>query len=247
MALIRGSLNYADLGDADVVIEAVYRKPRSQAEDFQGPRRGHEAGRSARDQYLDARHRSDRRGHPASRRCDRIAFLLAGERHALARGGAHRCHRPGGDPNCVGSGENLAQDARAGAGLLWLHRQSHDGGIRPRGAAHGAGRRDAAPSRRCARRHGAWRWASWPYSTWPASTWGSTCIGPTPTDIRRILPTIRRMSRCTPPGRLGQKNGKGYYRYCPATGRATMIRRPSTFSAAARATARYTAARPQCR
>ncbi len=64
-------------------------------------------------------------------------------------------------------------------------------------------------------RPGEWRWASSRCSTWGESTWESMCIEPTPTAIRRIRLIIRRMSRSTPRGRLGQKSGKGYYKYLP--------------------------------
>ena len=41
------------------------------------------------------------------------------------------------------------------------------------------------------------------------------CTGPTRRSIRRTRRTTRRMSRLYEAGRLGQKNGKGYYRYEP--------------------------------
>jgi predicted TIM-barrel fold metal-dependent hydrolase len=44
-------------------------------------------------------------------------------------------------------------------------------------------------------------------------------------------------------GRLGQKNGKGYYKYCPEIERATTIRRPSNILQATARAARHTAAR----
>ena len=60
LALIRGTLNYADSRHADVVIEAVFESLELKQTDFQDARRGRQAGRRTRDQHVDARHRRDR-------------------------------------------------------------------------------------------------------------------------------------------------------------------------------------------
>ena len=65
LALIRGTLDYADLADADVIIEAVLERMDLKKDVFARLDRGGEAGRRAGDKHLDARHR--RRSRPRSR------------------------------------------------------------------------------------------------------------------------------------------------------------------------------------
>ena len=124
-------------------------------------------------------------------------------------------HLAGRHPDGHGAGQAAAQDAGARAGLLRLHRQPHDGRLRARGAAHGARGRDTAAGRRARSRTGAWRWASSPCSTWRASTWASTCTGRTPSRYPPDPAYYQADVALHEAGRLGQKNGKGYYRYEP--------------------------------
>ncbi len=65
MALISGSLDYADLADADVVIEAVFEDMALKQRIFAELDRVTRARHRARHQYLFARHRRDRRRRPA--------------------------------------------------------------------------------------------------------------------------------------------------------------------------------------
>ena len=61
MALIRGSLDYADIKDADVIIEAVYENLDLKKEHLRQARSRREARRRARHQHVDAGYRCDRR------------------------------------------------------------------------------------------------------------------------------------------------------------------------------------------
>ena len=168
--------------------------------------------------------RSPRADQAAAGR-DRPAFLFAGQRDAAARGGAARpAPRPDVIRTAMELSRPLRKTPRAREGLLRLHRQPDDGRLCARGRAHGAGRRDAARRSTARWSNGAWRWASSPCSTWPVSTSASTCTAPNAgTATRRTRPIYQADFALHEAGRLGQKNGKGYYRY---EGRPQAHRRP---------------------
>ncbi len=107
-----------------------------------------EARCGAGHEHLYARHRRDRDRRQTARRRDRAALLLAGERDAAARSRAHGEQLGADHPDSDGARAPAAQDARARARLLRLHRQPDDGRLRARGAADRAGGGDTAP-RRC--------------------------------------------------------------------------------------------------
>ena len=216
MALIRGALEYCRPGGRRRGHRGGVREHRPQAKDFQRTRRDREAGRGARHQYLDSRHCRDRGGDARGPQ-DVIGlhFFAPANVMPLLEVVRTDATSPAGDPHRAGSGEAAAQDTGAGARVLRLHRQSDDGGICSRGRAHGAGGRDAAPGRRCARgvghgdghsggvRHGGHRRGR------------QRASRRTPTAIRRIPTYYQADFALHAAGRLGQKNGKGYYRYLP--------------------------------
>ena len=68
MALLPPTLAYADIAQADIVIEAVFEEHRRQGEGVPHARRDDEAGRDPRDEHLDARRRPHRGLHAAARR-----------------------------------------------------------------------------------------------------------------------------------------------------------------------------------
>ena len=210
------SLDYSRPGRRPTcIIEAVFENIELKKKIFSDARRGREAGRvlATNTSTLDVD--ADRSGDPPSAGCHRAALLLAGQRHAAARGGAHRLTAPAAIRTASGSGEGAAQDAGAGAGLLRLHRQPHDGGLCARGRAHGAGRRRRRAQVDGALEPGAWPWASWRCSTWPASTSGVN-VHRANADRYPPDPTYYQADfALDAAGRLGQKNGKGYYRYEP--------------------------------
>ena len=68
MALLSTTLDYDDLKDADLVIEAVFEDMGVKQKVFAQARRGGEARRDPGHQHLDARRRPDRRRSPSGRR-----------------------------------------------------------------------------------------------------------------------------------------------------------------------------------
>ena len=68
MALITPSTRFADLAEADIVIEAVFEEMALKLPDFRRARRDRQAGRGAGDQHLDARRERDRARDAAGRR-----------------------------------------------------------------------------------------------------------------------------------------------------------------------------------
>ena len=84
MALIKPTLSYDDLKDADVIIEAVFETMEVKEGVFKQARRGRQAGRHPGHQHLGPQRQPDRQLHQAAGRRDRHALLLAGQRHEAA-------------------------------------------------------------------------------------------------------------------------------------------------------------------
>jgi 3-hydroxyacyl-CoA dehydrogenase len=123
MALISGRLDYTDIADADVVIEAVFEDMGLKKEIFE--KLGCVCKAQAILQHLDPRRQRDRCGQRAPATSDRHALLQPGQRDAthgecawctnLERN--HRCHHA--------SVQAARQGRRAGRCVRWLCRQPH--------------------------------------------------------------------------------------------------------------------------
>jgi hypothetical protein len=118
MARIRTTLDYDQLRDADVIVEAVFESMDLKREVFAKLDAVARRGAVPRYQHFDLGYRGHRHCHLASGRRDRHALLLARERDAAARSGSHRAHIAGGHQNGHGAGQAAAQDAGARARLL---------------------------------------------------------------------------------------------------------------------------------
>ena len=154
MARIRTSLDYEQLRDADVIVEAVFESMDLKREVFAKldavARRG--AVLATNTSTLDI----EAIANATSRPEDVIGMHFFSPANVMPLLEVVRtdAHITGRHQDGHGAGQAAAQDAGARQGLLWLHRQPDDGRLRTRGAAHGAGRRLSAPGRRCARRLG---------------------------------------------------------------------------------------------
>ena len=179
---------------------------------FRQPRPSRQARRDPRHQHLDARHRRDRRGHDAATGRDRPALLQPGERHAAARNRAGRqdSRRCIGDR--AGARKKTAQGRRRGAGLLRLHRQPHDGPLCARGRA-------------CVLEGATPQEVDWALEDFGMAMGILAVFDMAGVDVGHLTrvalgnafhndPTFYRPSAMlTERGWLGQKTGRGYYRY----------------------------------
>ena len=131
MALLTPVLSYDALGDADIVIEAVFETMEVKRTVFATLDRVDEAGRDTRHQHLDARRERDRAGNEAARGRAWHALLQSRERHAAARNRARRAprRRTCWPPRCS-SAKTLRKTAGGLRRLRRIHRQSHAGAVR---------------------------------------------------------------------------------------------------------------------
>jgi 3-hydroxyacyl-CoA dehydrogenase len=134
MALVTPTLDYAQLKDVDLVIEAVFEA-----------RSGRAARRHSCLQHLRVESGPDRAVHQAPARCHRFAFFQSRERHAPA---GDRAWREDGEGR-AGNRDAIGQEDRQGRGhfrrLRWLHRQSHGRPLRRGRSRSHHGRRAAQP------------------------------------------------------------------------------------------------------
>ncbi len=122
LALVTPTLDYAQLKDCDLVIEAVFESMDVKKNVFEKLDQTDEAGRDSGFQHLGLESRPDRGLHQASAGCHRPAFLQSRERHASAR---NRARRQDGEGR-AGNGHAVGQENRQGRGYFrcvrWLHR-----------------------------------------------------------------------------------------------------------------------------
>ena len=85
LGLIKGTLSYDDIADADLIIEAVFEDMEVKKQVFETLDRKAKVGRDSRLQHLDARSQPDRRCHAAAAGCRGAAFLQSRERDQAAR------------------------------------------------------------------------------------------------------------------------------------------------------------------
>jgi len=197
LALIRGTLDYADLTGADVVIEAVFESLDLKRKIFKALDEVAKARRSARHQYLDARHHRDRLGH--RRPEDVIGLHFFSPANVMPLLEIVRADATA--PAIIASALDLARTLRKTPVLARVC-YGFIGNRMMEGYAREAQRMvlEGATPAQVDGALEAWGLAMGilAYSTWRASMWESMCIEPTPTDIRRIPLIIRRILRCMP-------------------------------------------------
>ena len=147
IALVTGTLDYADIAQADIVIEAVFEDIEVKAGRVPPARRRHEAGRDPGVEHVDARPEPHRRVHAAPAGRDRSAFLQPGQRDEAARDCARCGHRQDRAGHGAGAVQDPQEDWRGLGRVRRLHRQPHGRAIHPpgrlparRGRAAGTGR-----------------------------------------------------------------------------------------------------------
>jgi 3-hydroxyacyl-CoA dehydrogenase len=224
--LLKGTLTYADLADADIVIEAVFEDMDGEEGGVPPARRGRQAGRDPRHQHLDARHRRDRRGHDAARP-DVIGthfFSPANVMRLLevVRGAPDRQHDVLATTMKLGA---PSEGAGAGRRVRRLRRQPDaDAYFREalflleEGALPAAGRPRAAELRP---RDGPVRDVDLAGND---IGWAIRKRQPRRGPHLRYTPS-RSADRICEMGRFGQKTGAGFYRYEPGSARRCPIRR----------------------
>jgi enoyl-CoA hydratase/carnithine racemase len=147
MALLSTTLSYADLKDADLLIEAVFEDIAVKEQVFRALDEVAKPGRDPREQHLDAGREPHRRVHEAAAGRDRHALLQPGQRDEAARGGAGREDREGRAGHRDGARQDDPQDLRRVRRVRRFHRQPHGRAVHPPGRLPAGGGRDAAAGR----------------------------------------------------------------------------------------------------
>ena len=145
--LVTGSGDYAALGGADIVIEAVFEDLQVKQEVFARLDAVAAPARHPRDQHLDARHRRHRRQHHPARTGGRHALLQSGARHEAARERARPAHLRADAHHGHGARHAARQGAGAGRQLRRLHRQPHAHVLRGAGRVPAGAGRDTRADR----------------------------------------------------------------------------------------------------
>ena len=136
IARIEGVLEYDAIGDADVVVEAVYENLDLKKQIFERLDATMKPGAVLASNTLGTGCRPDGRHDPAARRRRRHALLQPGQHHADARGGARRGHGQGGAGYRDGAWQGDRQDPGDVRQCARIHREPHAGRL------HQPGRRD---------------------------------------------------------------------------------------------------------
>ena len=210
--LLKTTLSYDDIKDADLVIEAVFEEMGVKEKVFKKLDEVMKPGAilATNTSTLDVE--QDRVVHQAPAGRGRPALLQPGQRDEAARGGARRQDREGRAGHRDDAGQDDQEDGGRLGRLRRLHRQPHDRAVLAPGrlparrglhaAAGGQGDREVSASR-------------WGRSAWATSP-ATTSAGRSASAARVEKPDLRyskTADQLCEMGRFGQKTGAGWYDY----------------------------------
>jgi 3-hydroxyacyl-CoA dehydrogenase len=131
MGLLSTTLNYDDLKDADLVIEAVFEEMGVKETGVQETGRGDEAWCHLGVQHLHLGRQRHRRFHPTPARRGGLALFQPRQRDEAAGSGARRENRQRRDGHRHGCGQKNQENRRGLRRVRWLHWQPHDRAVQP--------------------------------------------------------------------------------------------------------------------